>query len=39
MGWRPFAMGEKMSESRIMGYARVSSAVQNLARQLMELKK
>ena len=39
MGWRPFAMGEKMSESRIMGYARVSSAEQNLARQLMELKK
>lgn len=28
-----------MSESRIMGYARVSSAEQNLARQLMELKK
>ena len=28
-----------MAESRIMGYARVSSAEQNLARQLMELKK
>ena len=28
-----------MTESRIMGYARVSSAEQNLARQLMELKK
>ena len=28
-----------MSESRIMGYARVSSAEQNLARQLVELKK
>ena len=39
MGWRPFVMGEKMSESRIMGYARVSSAEQNLARQLTELKK
>lgn len=28
-----------MAESRIMGYARVSSTEQNLARQLVELKK
>lgn len=30
---------KNMSESRIMGYARVSSAEQSLARQLVELKK
>lgn len=34
-----FYRRKNMSESRIMGYARVSSAEQSLARQLVELKK